>query len=279
MLAIDCHAHIYSPDERKYPVRKDPLRPPGGKGSVEHLRQESLAAGVAAVRAIQTVTYYGYDNSYLRDSSRAHPDWVCGVATLDPDNPESPALLRRWIREDRVRSLRSIPSAARKTFDDPGVRALWKVVAEEGITIDLFLMQPAMVPSASKLVAEFPRVTIGFCHCMDLKPGPDLDANLKTVLRLSRFRNLLPKVDFIGTGTKLAYPCEDLHHACLEIIRTYGAERCLWGSCYPCELWTPRISYAEHLRLFSEALPLKESERKLIVGENARRIWFPKLAG
>ena len=39
MLVIDCHAHIYSPDEKRYPVRKDPLRPPPGKGSVEHLRQ------------------------------------------------------------------------------------------------------------------------------------------------------------------------------------------------------------------------------------------------
>jgi L-fuconolactonase len=277
MLVIDCHAHIYSPDEKRYPVRKDPLRPPPGKGSVEHLRQESRAAGVTAVRAIQTLTFYNFDNSYLCDSTKANPDWVCGVATLDPDNPESPALLRRYVREFGVRSLRSIPSGARKTFDDPGVRALWKVVADEGITVDIFLMQPAMVPSASKLIADFPRLTIGFCHCMDLKPGPALDENLKTVLRLSRFKNLHPKVDFLGTGSNLKYPCQDLHHAVLEIIHTYGAERCWWGSCYPCELWTPKISYAENLRLFSEALPLKDSERRMILGENARRIWFPKL--
>ncbi|MBM3737732.1 MAG: amidohydrolase [Acidobacteria bacterium] len=277
MVVIDCHAHIYSDDPAKYPVRTAPLRPPAGKGTVEHLRQESQAAGVAAVRAIQTVTYYGYDNSYLCDSAKAHPDWVCGVATLDPDDARSPGLLRQFVRESRVRSLRSIPSAKNKTFDDPGVRALWKVVADEGITADLFLMRPDMVPSASKLLAAFPRVTVGFCHCMDLKPGPELEANLKTVLRLSRFKNLYPKVDFIGTGTQLPYPCPDLHHACMEIIRTYGAERCLWGSCYPCELWTPKISYSEHLRLFSEALPLKEAERRQILGENARRIWFPKL--
>lgn len=277
MLVIDCHAHIYSPDEKKYPVRKDPLRPPPGKGSVEHLREESRAAGVAAVRAIQTVTFYGYDNSYLCDSAKANPDWICGVATLDPDDSRSPDLLRRYVRNYGVKSLRGIPSGVHKTFDDPGVRALWKVAADEGITVDIFLMQPAMVPSAAKLIAGFPKLTIGFCHCMDLKPGADLESNLKTVLRLSRFRNLSPKVDFIGTGTRLPYPCADLHHAALEIIRTYGADRCLWGSCYPCELWTPKISYAEHLRLFTEALPLKESERKLILGENARRLWFPNL--
>lgn len=278
MLTIDCHAHLYAADTDRYPVRPDPLRPPPGEGSAEHLRAVSLVAGVAAVRAIQTLTYYGFDNRYLCDTARANPDWVCGVATLDPDNPESPALLRRYVRESGVKSLRSIPSGAHRTFDNDGVRALWATAAEEGITIDLFLMHPDLVPSATALLEAFPQLTVGFCHCMDLKPGPDLAEHLQTVLRLARFPNLHPKVDFIGTGTELPFPCADLHGACRAIIRAYGAARCLWGSCYPNGLWTPRISYAEHLRLFSEVLPLTEEERRLILGENARRIWFPHLA-
>ena len=63
----------------------------------------------------------------------------------------------------------------------------------------------------------------------------------------------------------------------MQVIRAYGAERCLWTSCYPNEIWTPKITYQEHLRIFSEALPLKEIERKLILGENARKIWFKEL--
>ncbi|MFN8541305.1 MAG: amidohydrolase family protein [Thermomicrobiales bacterium] len=277
MLIIDCHAHLYADDPARYPVLPKPLNPPPGTGTVEHLREESRAAGVTAVRAIQTRTYYGFDNRYLCDSASAHPDWICGVVTLDPDNPESPAILRRQVRESGVKSLRSIPSEAHRTFDDAGVRALWRVAAEEGITIDLFLMEPAMVESAARLLAEFPQLTAGFCHCMDLKPGAELAENLRIVLGLSRFPNLYPKVDFIATGTEEGYPCADLHQSCLEIIRAYGAERCLWGSCYPNGLWTPRVSYAEHLRIFTEALPLTEEEKRLILGENARRIWFPDL--
>jgi predicted TIM-barrel fold metal-dependent hydrolase len=277
MLIIDCHAHLYSDDPLRYPALAEPLCPPPGTGTVEHLHEESQAAGVTAVRAIQTRTYYGFDNRYLCDSAQAHPDWVCGVVTLDPDNPESPAILRRQVRESGVKSLRSIPSEAHRTFDDDGVRALWRVAADEGITIDLFLMQPEMVESAAKLLAEFPQLTAGFCHCMDLRPGPDLDANLQTVLRLSRFPNLYPKVDFVATGTEEAYPCADLHQPCLAIIKEYGAERCLWGSCYPNGLWTPKVSYAEHLRIFTEALPLADDDKRLILGENARRIWFPEL--
>jgi predicted TIM-barrel fold metal-dependent hydrolase len=278
MLIIDCHAHIYSPDEKRYQPKDKPLRVPVRKGSAEDLRRESLANGVTAVRAIQTVTFYGYDNRYLCDSAKANPEWMAGVCTLDPDDPHSPGLLRQFAREYGVRSLRGVPSPARKTFDDPGVRALWKTAMDEGLTVDAFLMRLELVESAEKLLREFPRLTIGFCHCMDLKPGPLLVPSLDAVRRLARYPNLYPKVDFIGTGTRLKYPCEDLHEPCLKVIEAYGPERCVWASCFPNELWTPKISYAEHLRIFTEALPLKTEARRMILGETARRLWFPKLA-
>jgi predicted TIM-barrel fold metal-dependent hydrolase len=277
MLIIDVHAHIYSPDERRYQPKSKPLRVPGNKGSVDDLRAVMKANGVAAVRAIQTVSFYGYDNRYLCDAARANKGWLAGVATLDPDDPHSPGLLRQFVREYGVQSLRSVPSPARNSFDDPGVRALWKVVAEEGISVDIFLMRPEMVASAVKLLQEFPALAVGFCHCMDLKPGPALEPSLKTVCELARFKNLYAKVDFIGTGTRMSYPCSDLHAAALRVIDAYGPERCVWGSCFPNELWTPKITYAEHLRIFTEALPLKEAARRSVLGETARRLWFPHL--
>ena len=278
MLVIDAHAHIQSPDEKRYQPKDKPLRPPGGKASVEDLRRESQANGVRAVRAIQTVSFYGYDNRYLCDSAKANRSWMAGVCTLDPDDPHSPLLLRQFVREYGVRSLRSVPSPSRKTgFDDSGVRDLWKVVVDEGITVDIFLMRLELVDSAVKLLTAFPSLTVGFCHCMDLKPGPLLEPSLAAVRRLARFKNLYAKVDFIGTGTKMRYPCADLHDPCLKVIDAYGPERCVWGSCFPCDLWTPNVTYAEHLRIFTEALPLSAEARRLIAGETARRIWFPEL--
>jgi predicted TIM-barrel fold metal-dependent hydrolase len=277
MLIIDVHAHIYSPDEQRYQPKSEPLRVPGNKGSVEDLRATMRANDVAAVRAIQTVSFYGYDNRYLCDSAKRHTGWLAGVCTLDPDDPHSPGLLRQFVREYGVRSLRSVPSPSRKTFDDPGVRALWKVVVDQGISVDIFLMRMEMVGSAVRLLNDFPGLTVGFCHCMDLKPGPLLEPTLKAVRDLARFRNLYAKVDFIGTGTKLKYPCSDLHHAALQVIDAYGPERCVWGSCFPNELWTPNVTYAEHLRIFREALPLSDTARRWILGGTARKIWFPDL--
>jgi L-fuconolactonase len=276
-LIIDCHAHIESHDEQRYPPKNNPRRSPGGKVSVEDLRRVSQAAGVRAVRAIQCVTFYGYDNRYLCDISKPNRDWLRGVCTLDPDDPHSLRLLQQFARDYRVSCLRSIPSPSRKTFDDPNVRNLWKIAADEGLTVDIFLMQPEMAPSATQILQDFPHLTVGFDHCMDLKPGPELAPRLKAVLKLSRFPNLHPKLDFIGTGTEQKFPCEDLHKPCLKIIDAYGPERCVWGSDFPNDQWTPKITYAEHLRIFTEVLPLKAEARRQILGETARRLWFPEL--
>jgi len=63
----------------------------------------------------------------------------------------------------------------------------------------------------------------------------------------------------------------------LKIIETYGPERCVWASSFPNDLWTPKISYAEHLRIFTEVLPLTSAARRQILGETARRLWFRDL--
>jgi L-fuconolactonase len=277
MLIIDCHAHITSPDELRYPPREKPLRVPDGRGSLEDLRQVSQANGVQAVRAVQTVSFYDYDNRYLCDAAKANPDWVAGVCCLEPDDPASPGLLRQATREYGVRTLRSTPGNQRRTFDHDGVRQLWKVCADEGATVDIFLMHADWVEGAEKLLREFPSQVVGFDHCMDLKPGPQYERVLGEVLRLAKYPNLYAKVDFISTGSELGFPGADLHEAALKIIDTYGPERCVWGSNFPNALWTPKFTYAEHLRLFTHELPLSESARAQILGETARRLWFPQL--
>ena len=277
MLIIDCHAHIYAPDERRYPPKKDPLRVPGGNASIDDLRATSRANGVTAVRAVQTVSFYDYDNRYLCDAAKSNPDWVAGVCTLDPDDARSPALLRQFVHESGVRTLRSIPGNNRRTFDHEGVRQLWTTCADIGATVDIFLMRLEWVASAEKLLRRYPGLIVGFDHCLDLKPGPLYEKTLKEVLRLSKFKNLYAKVDFISTGTEIGYPGDDLHDAALKIIDAYGPERCVWGSNFPNILWTPKLTYAEHLGIFTRELPLTPKARAQVLGETARRLWFPQL--
>ena len=147
MLIIDTHAHIYSPDEKRYPPIDKPLRPPGGKGSLEDLQRESRANGVKAVCAIQTSTFYRFDNRYICDSARTHKDWIAGVCTLDPDDPHSSGLLQQFVRDYSIGGMRSIP-AKNGQLNHSGVRALWKTGLEQGIVINLAAMRLFYFPKA-----------------------------------------------------------------------------------------------------------------------------------
>lgn len=65
-----------------------------------------------------------------------------------------------------------------------------------------------------------------------------------------------------------------MHALCLKIVNAFGSERCVWGSDFPCELWTPRVTYAQHLRIFAQDLPLSAEQRAAILGGTASRLWF-----
>ena len=63
MLIIDCHAHVTSRDEKRYPLKADPLQIPDDKGALEDLWEVSAANGVSAVRAIHTILSYNYETA------------------------------------------------------------------------------------------------------------------------------------------------------------------------------------------------------------------------
>ena len=272
MLIIDCHAHIYSNDEQKYPTIDKPYRPPAGTGTPTHLRREMQAAGVRYVTAIQTSTFYRWDNRFIADSAKAHRDWMVGVCTLDPDDSHSPGLLEQYVRESNVKGMRSIPAADGR-LDHPGVLALWQTAERLGIVINV-LVNRDKKPEIEQLIARVPRLRVVIDHCLNVKAGPDAEPIVAAMVALAKHPALHAKLTFIPTGTAQAYPGRDLHDACREIIKAYGPDRCVWGSDFPCGLWCPKVSYARHLRIFTNELGLDERAQEAILGKTAHRLWF-----
>lgn len=273
---IDCHAHVYGDDESAYPTIEKPYRPPAGKGTVAHLRQEMKANGVTRVTAIQTSTFYRWDNRFLADSARQHRDLMIGVCTLDPDDPASPTLLEKYVRESNVRGMRSIPAKSNR-LDDPGVDALWATAERLGIVINV-LVNRDKTDEVEALTRRHSSLRLVIDHCLNLKAGAQLEPTLKDLERLARLPKTHAKLTFIPTGSAEAYPCRDMHEPCRRIIAAFGAGRCVWGSNFPCELWNPRVSYAQHLAIFTRELGLGAEAKAAILGETARRLWFSRPA-
>jgi predicted TIM-barrel fold metal-dependent hydrolase len=227
---------------------------------------------------VQVSGFYGFDNRYICDASKANPGFLAGVITLDPDDRHSPLLLAEHVREFGVRGMRSVP-AREGRLDHPGVRALWTAAADNGVVVNL-LTGAEHADEADRLLADYPSLPVVLDHSLDLEAGPGVDDTLAALARLSARKNLSTKLSFIGNGPagcSDGYPCRSFHSTVLRVVELFGAERCAWGAHFPLERYSPRLTYGEHLRIYREELPLGEAQRRAVLGETARRLWFPDL--
>jgi predicted TIM-barrel fold metal-dependent hydrolase len=271
-MIVDTHAHIYSPDEAAYPPIEQPYRPPAGTGSPEHLRREMEAAGVDRVMMVQTTTFYGWDNSFVRDTAAVSGDWAVGVCTLDPDDPHSPDVLYALAQRANVRALRTYASGPDRAYDHPGNRRLYAATRETGIVINA-LLNVRQAAGLARILADYPDQPVVLDHCLALSAGQDYDATVAAVLDLARFPNLHAKLTFLPTGSAEDYPFSDMHDACKRFVAAYGPDRCIWNSDFPTELWCPKTTYAGHLRLFQEHLGLSSAEQAAILGATAEHLY------
>ncbi len=278
MLIIDTHAHLFSTDESRYPPRKDPSRPPAGTGTLERLTEEVERQEVRAVTAVQVSGFYGFDNRYVRDVALKNPHWMAGICTLNPLDDNAPEDLRRWARDGSLRGLRSVPAPGNR-LDHPGVRALWRMASDEGVPVNV-MAGYSVENQLARLLADFPNLPVVLDHSLRLQAGADLEPTLAALERLSRHRHLYAKLSFIANGEQgcpEGHPCPSMHDAVLRVIDRFGAERCAWGSHFPTEKYAQPLSYGEHLDIFRKRLAFDERTRRQVLGETARRLWFPEL--
>jgi predicted TIM-barrel fold metal-dependent hydrolase len=275
MQITDCHAHLYSDDTARYPQIAKPYLPPAGKGTLEHLRQEMAAHGVSRVVAVHTSTAYEWDNALLADTARANAPWMVGVCTLDPDNPASPDLLERHVRDDNVRGMRSVAAGPNHSrLDHPGVEALWARAEELGVPVNP-LIHLDLADELEALLRRHRALNVVLDHCMYPrgKDGQEGETTQR-VLGLSEHPNLYAKLTWLADSSDRDDPFEDTYPLLRAVIAAYGPERCVWGSDFPCELWTPKANYGRSLELFTQALGLEEATLRIILEETPGRLWF-----
>ena len=275
MLIVDTHAHLFSTDEKRYPPKRDPSRPPKGTGTLEKLTEQVERHEVRAVTIVQVSGFYGFDNRYIRAVARKNPHWTAGICTLNPLDEEAPQTLRRFARDGSMRGLRSVPAPGNR-LEHPGVRALWRAASEEGLPVNV-LGSHELERQLDGLLKEFPSLPVVLDHSLRLQAGGEMDATLAALERLSRHRHVYAKLSFIanGKGCHEAWPCSSMHRAVLRVIDLFGAERCAWGSHFPTEKYARPLSYGQHLDIFLSQLPLRESSRRQISARPRGDFGFP----
>jgi L-fuconolactonase len=271
-LIVDCHAHVYGSDKSQYPTIANPYRPPDGKGTVAHLRKQLATAGVGFATAVQTSTFYGWDNRCLADAARDNADLLVGICTLNPDDANSPSLLETYVRDSNIRGLRSLPGSSSR-YVDTSVGALWAAAERLGIVVNVNTSRDKR-PEIEALARRHSGLKVVIDHCLYLAAGKAGEPALGDMLLLSRLPNVYAKLSCVVTGSAESYPFADMHEPCRKIIAAFGPERCVWGSDFPCELWCPKATYIEHLRVFTREMGLDAEAKRWVLGQTARRLYF-----
>src|SRR5262249_18800438 len=124
------------------------------------------------------------------------------------------------------------------------------------------------------MIRRFPKLRVALDHSLNLQAGPHLQETLGDLFRLAAYPNVYTKLSFLPSGSAEPYPFRDLHEPCRQIIRAFGPERCAWGSNSPCELWCPKVTYAQHLRLITHELGLDQPTQEAILGKTPQALWF-----
>lgn len=272
-MRIDTHAHIYHGDEDRYPMKEQPYRPAPNIGTVAHLEREMKAHAIDKLVLVQTGSAYRWDNRLLADTAKGAVGWAVGVCTLDPESEASAAELERLAMTYNVRGVRMEVSPS--GFHHAGSERLWERARALDVVVCAHLHKEHL-GELEALLALFPTVRVVLDHCA--YPAAECgaeDETVRAVANLARYTNLYAKLSFAVTASKQGdYPFADTHPALRAIVDAYGAERCMWGSGFPCEHWLKKASYAQHLHLFEHELALSCAEREQILGGTAARVWF-----
>jgi len=172
---LDTHAHLISDDWTAYPP--SPMRGVSGWVSMAYsVTAETLLAdmdrfGVSKACIIQRGHVYGYDNRYIIDCGKRHPDRFIPVVILDAQDPDTPACLREIVEHHGVRGLRLAQSSPvhydTAWMNAPAAINSWRMAADLGIPVNLIVSRRhlAWVLPALKMIAmEFPALPIILDH-------------------------------------------------------------------------------------------------------------------
>jgi predicted TIM-barrel fold metal-dependent hydrolase len=278
MTIIDSHCHILSEDTKTYP--RSPL---GGKQSVWASKRPVTAGqllermdtnGIDKAVLVQATTAYGYDNSYVLDSARTHPDRFTAVGTFDPLGDDAGKRLREaadaGLSGLRLFTTGSTVSEQGMWFADEQTDTFWRAAGRTKLPVCLQLkLGDDTAPVLDGLLRKHPDAVILLDHC----GYPDV-----RVSRTAAAQKLVALSAYPGLHLKLTHrTLEGLDEAGKEaleflepVIDAFGSDRIAWGSNCP----AAEQPLSELVSLATRVLaPLTAEIRADILGNTAARLY------
>ncbi len=258
---IDSHCHIYP-----IKIAKPAVESTGrfydmtalGDGTVNSLLSLGKKVGIDrfVVQSVATTPHQVKSiNEFIANEVLLHPDKLIGLGTLHPDSDD----LRRdlaHIKELGLHGVKLHPDIQKFKIDDYRLLKIYELCESENMPILMhtgdhrfdYSNPNRLVP----ILDIYKNLTIIGAHLGGWSVWDE------AVEKLSGYKNF-----YVDSSSSLY----DLSvERATEIIRTYGAERVLFGSDFP--VFSPDIELERFM-----ALPLTDEERRMILSENVLKLY------
>ena len=258
---IDSHCHIY-PEKIAKPAVESTGRfydmTALGDGTVNSLLAIGERAGIDrfVVQSVATTPHQVQSiNKFIADEVSAFPDKLIGLGTMHPDSLDLKGDLEH-IKELGLHGVKLHPDIQKFKIDDYRLLKIYELCEKENMPILMhtgdyrfdFSNPNRLVP----ILDIYKNLTIIGAHLGGWSVWDE------AVEKLSGYKNF-----YVDSSSSL-YELP-IDHA-TEIIRTYGADRVLFGSDFP--VFSPDIELERFM-----ALPLTEKERRMILSENVLKLY------
>jgi len=231
--------------------------------------------GVRRVVLIQHSTYHAFDNTYLVDAARRHPDRFRAVGMVD-DRLAHPDVEMRRLLPLRVTGFRITPFVRESGhwLDGPGMAAMWKCGAETRQAM-CCLINAQELPGVDAMCEKNPETPVVIDHFARIGvDGMFREEDLKNLCRLARHRHTSVKISaYYALGQKKP-PHTEMVPVIRRLIDAFGVQRLMWASDCPYQL-TPPNTYRDSIALIRDRMDsLSADDREWLLRKTAERVFF-----
>ncbi len=289
MYIIDTHSHLWLRQDtvvNGLPIRPLPdgradfmgeerqMLPPfmiDGKNSAEVFLSNMNYAQVSAAVVVQEFID-GNQNDYLEEVARSYPDrfFVCGFCDVRHPGfyPQVEELCSRGFKAIAVPGHRLFLPEGRVWLTSDEMMAMFKYMERNGMILSVTLADgDVQVAEMEEVIAECPDLKIAVGHLgMVTVPG------WLEQIKLARHENVSVEsggITWLFNSEFYPYP------SAIKAIRTaadeVGFDKLMWGSDYPRTITA--ITYRMSYDFVLKSAELSDEEKRLFLGENARRFY------
>jgi predicted TIM-barrel fold metal-dependent hydrolase len=275
---IDAHSHIWPGEVDRYPLAagqtKADLKPPSFTD--DELMKIASPEGIERVVLIQHSVYHLFDNSYLIDAVKRHPERFRIVGMVDDHKPHAGEAMKGLLKQG-VTGFRITPFIRKdhpeKWLDSAGMQEMWKTGAETRQAM-CCLISASDIPGVDQMCRKHSDTPVVIDHFARIGYDGELrDSEIKSLCDLSRHKHVSVKISAYYALGKKKPPHDELIPVIKRLLEAYGPQRLMWASDSPYQLEPPN-TYASSISLVRDRLDVSDDDRQWLLRKTAEKVFF-----